>query len=119
MAWTIEFSEEAERDLDLVFDHLLSSYLKLGSNLASAVAASSDRIREIKSAADRLSQAPFQGTLRNELMPGLRNVTIDRAIYWFIPHEPAQKVSVIAIFFGGQDHVRHMMVRLLGNDPGQ
>jgi len=40
-------------------------------------------------------------------------LTIDRAIYWFDVDEAARKVRILAIFFGGQDHVRHMLVRLL------
>ena len=46
-------------------------------------------------------------------MPGLRHLTIDRAIYWFDVNEAEQRVRVLAIFFGGQDHVRHMLTRLL------
>jgi hypothetical protein len=40
-------------------------------------------------------------------------LTIDRAIYWFDVNEAEQRVRILAIFFGGQDHVRHMLTRLL------
>ena len=43
-------------------------------------------------------------------------MSIDRAIYWFDVDEAARKVRILAVFFGGQDHVRHMLVRLLGRD---
>jgi toxin ParE1/3/4 len=48
----------------------------------------------------------------------VRYLTIDRAIYGFDVDKAARKVRILAIFFGGQDHVRHMLVRLLGkSDP--
>jgi len=40
-------------------------------------------------------------------------LTLDGAIYWFITDEVALQVRVLAMFFGGQDHQRHMLVRLL------
>jgi plasmid stabilization system protein ParE len=46
-------------------------------------------------------------------MPNLRHVTIDQAIYWFLVDEDALIVRVLAIFFGGQDHIRRMLARLL------
>ena len=47
------------------------------------------------------------------LLPGLRHVTIERAIYWFDVPEAERTVRVLAVFFGGQDDVRHMLERLL------
>ena len=57
--------------------------------------------------------APFRGECHDDLLPGLRHLTIDRAIYWFDLNEAEQRVRVLAIFFGSQDHVRHMLTRLL------
>ena len=37
----------------------------------------------------------------------------DRAVLWFDLDEPSETVRILAIFFGRQDHVRHMLVRLL------
>ncbi|MGB8814013.1 MAG: hypothetical protein WCC57_12600 [Paracoccaceae bacterium] len=44
---------------------------------------------------------------------GLRHLTIARAIYWFDVNEAELRVRILAIFFGGQDHVRLMLTRLL------
>ena len=42
-----------------------------------------------------------------------RHLAIGRAIYWFDIDEEREMVRVLAVFFGGEDHVRHMLVRLL------
>jgi plasmid stabilization system protein ParE len=60
-----------------------------------------------------LGEKPHQGTLRPELLPGLRSVTKQRAIFYFIVDEPKRQVRVLAVFFGGQDHQRQMLRRLL------
>ena len=39
---------------------------------------------------------------------------IDRAVSWFDVDEALGKVRILAAFFGGQDHLRHMLFRLLG-----
>ena len=45
-------------------------------------------------------------------MPGLRTVTKDRAIFYFLVDE---EVRVLAVFFGGQAHQRAMLRRVLGD----
>ena len=53
---------------------------------------------------------------RNDLMPGLRRVTKDKAIFYFIVDEAKAHVNVFAIFYGGQDHQRRMLMRPLGGE---
>ena len=110
MRFRIEFSAEAERDLALNFDHLFESYCGFGTRVEAALDHCEDRIRQ---EADRLGAAPYRGERHDDLLPGLRHLTIYRAIYWFNVHEAEQRVRILAIFFGGQDHVRHMLTRLL------
>ena len=116
MALEIEFSAESERDFELIFDHLFESYLSFGESVEEALNHGTQRVLGIRKAADSLSLFPIRGTLRDDILPGVRYLTVDRAIYWFDVDETAQKVKILAIFFGGQDHVRHMLVRLLGRD---
>jgi toxin ParE1/3/4 len=59
---------------------------------------------------------PFQGTLREDLLAGLREVTKQNAIIYFISDAQSETVRVLAVFFGGQDHRRHMLLRLLGEE---
>ena len=113
MRFRIEFSAEAEHDFALIFDHLFESYRSFGTRVETALNHCEDRIREIRAGADQLCAAPYRGERHDDLLPGLRHLTIDRAIYWFDVNEAEQRVRILAIFFGGQDHISHMLTRLL------
>ena len=113
MAFRLEFSAETERDFGLIFDHLLRSYLDFGESLESALDHAGVRVLEIRADAERILTAPHRGERHDDILPGLRHLTIGRAIYWFDVDEAERTVHVLAVFFGGQDHVRHMMTRLL------
>ena len=113
MAWRTEFAADAERDFDLIFDHLFAAYRSFGEADAEAFDRAVRRLEGIRAAAIGIARAPFRGTLRQDVAPGLRHVTIDRAVFWFDLDEPAETVRILAILFGGQDHVRHMLARLL------
>ena len=115
MAYSLEFSAEAECDFGLIFDHLLDSYLNFGESMESAYERASERVLEIRTNADRILTAPNRGKRHDDILPGLRHLVIGRAIYWFEVDAGLRTVRILAIFFGGQDHVRHMMVRLLKN----
>ena len=113
MAFDLEFSVDAERDFGLIFDHLLRSYLGFGESLESALDRAEARIGEIRVSANRILTAPHRGERHDDLLPGLRHLAIGQAIYWFEVDDDREKVRVLAVFFGGQDHVRHMLARLL------
>ena len=113
MAFRLEFAAEAERDFGLIFDHLLRSYLDFGESLESALDRAESRIAETRVAAERILTTPHRGERHDDILPGLRHLAIGRVIYWFNVDEPRETVRVLAVFFGGQDHVRHMMARLL------
>ena len=112
MDFRLEFSAKAERDFGLIFDHLLRSYLGFGERLESALDHAGARVLEIRVAAERILTAPQRGERHDDILPGLRHVTIGRAIYWFDVEEARRTVRVLAVFFGGQNHVRRMMARL-------
>jgi len=113
MRFRIEFSAEAGRDFALIFDHLFESYRSLGECVEAALDHCEDRISEVRAGADRLGAAPFCGERHDYLLPSLQHLKIDRAIYWFEVNESEQRVRVLAIFFGCQSHIRHMLMRLL------
>ena len=115
MAFRLEFPVEAERDFGLIFDHLLNSYLGFGENLESALDHAETRIVEIRAGAERILTAPHRGEHHDDILPGVRHLAIGRAIYWFDVDEPLHTVRLLAVFFGGRDHVRHMMARLLAD----
>ncbi len=113
MRFAVEFSAAAEHDLELIFDHLVESYLGFGEGAEGAVDHAAQRVMAIRNTADRLARLPFCGTLRDDILPGVRFLAVDRAIYWFDVDEAARRVRVLAVFFGGQHHVRRMLLRLL------
>ena len=113
MAFRLEFSAGAERDFGLIFDHLLRSYLDFGESPESAFDRAESRLAEIRADAGRILAAPRRGERHEDILPGLRHLSIGRAVYWFDVDEARKTVRVLAVFFGGQDHVRRMMTRLL------
>jgi toxin ParE1/3/4 len=111
--YAVEFAVEAELDFELIFDFLAESYRSFGESTEDAITLAAKRVEAIRSKAARLGNTPHRGTLHPEIMPDLRHVTIDQAIYWFIVDEKARAVSVLAVFFGSQDHIHRMLARLL------
>lgn len=111
--WTIEFSAEAEHDFELIFEHLLQTYQDFGDDLDIALDRAEQRLLTIQSSSRDLAKTPFQGTLRSDILEGLRFVRHNKAIFWFVVNEDHQVIRILAVFFGGQDHLRHMLTRLL------
>lgn len=112
--WTVAFAAAAVDDLGLIEAHLAEAYRGFGESPTEAATHAVARIEAILATAERLATAPFRGQARDDLLPGLRHLSLDGAIYWFIADEMPLQVRVLAIFFGRQDHQRHMLVRLLG-----
>lgn len=114
----VEFAEAALLDLELILDHLVETYRAFGESPAEAVEHAARRIRAIVANADRLARAPHRGAMHDELGPGIRHLTLDRAVYYFRLEDVRRgsAVRVLAVFFGGQDHQRRMRLRLLRRD---
>ena len=111
--WNVEFSEDAEHDFELIFDHLVESYLGFGEDVAYAFEHAVERLRGIRSSTHKLGLAPKQGTLRDDIASGIRFVRLEKAVFWFDLDEQRQAVRVLAVFFGAQDHIKHMLTRAL------
>lgn len=111
--WKIEYAQEAERDFELILDHLILSYEELGDDRQTAFERAADRILGIESAVQNLSKTPYIGTLRPDIRPGVRFVRQDKVVIWFLPEQDRKRIVVLALFFGAQDHIRHMLTRLL------
>lgn len=81
--------------------------------METAIERAGRRILSIEDEILSLVKTPHQGTLRPEFMDGLRNVTKNKAVFYFVVDEAQETVRLLAAFFGGQDHQRHMLSRLL------
>ena len=110
----IEFAPEARDDLRALFRHLYETHSTFGRSVREARDLARARARQVEANAQRLALAPGMGTRHDDLMQGLRHVTLDRAIYWFTVDEALQRVRVLAVWHGGQDHLARMMRRLTG-----
>lgn len=111
--WSLEYSIEAERDFELIFDYLFAVYSDLGEHPDEALEHAAGRIRELRLSIGRLAETPHIGTLRSDIYPGIRFLRRDKKVVWFLPVVDRQMIVIAAIFFGAQDHIRHMMRRLL------
>ncbi|MBP2550260.1 plasmid stabilization system protein ParE [Neorhizobium galegae] len=112
MVYRIKLAAGVGSDFDRIFDHLLGAYLGMGDSVGEAYERAAARVTAISEDLENLAHHPYQGTLHNDLQPDLRHVTKDRAIFYFQIDEENSTVNVLAIFFGGQDHRRHMLKRL-------
>jgi len=110
---TVRRSEAADHDLAQIFEHLVDAYAALGEAPAEALERAAARVRGIEDDMERLADAPHQGTLCPDVAPDLRRVTKRGAVFYFVTDLAAQRLDVIAVFFGGQDHLRRMLARLL------
>ncbi|WP_299616115.1 type II toxin-antitoxin system RelE/ParE family toxin [uncultured Tateyamaria sp.] len=107
-------SSACEADIEAIFDHLFQSYCDLGDPVEDALNRAAVRVRGIEDTLAGLGEVPFQGTLMPHILDGLRHVTKDNAVFYFIADEARAELRVLAVFFGGQDHKRHILRRILG-----
>ncbi|WP_300043026.1 type II toxin-antitoxin system RelE/ParE family toxin [uncultured Paracoccus sp.] len=109
MVFDVRRSADCGADLEAIFDHLVASYQALGDPIADALDRAEKRLLGIEDDIDTLAALPFQGTLVPHILDGLRHVTKDRAVLYFRVDETARQIFVLGVFFGGQDHQRHIL----------
>ena len=114
--WKIEIAEDVLSDLALIHDHLVESYVGFGESAEDAMSRAHERLMQIRARFNDLARLPFRGTLREEFGPGVRSLTMDRSVLWFEVIEATRTVRILAVFFGSQDHIRHMYGRLLSRN---
>lgn len=112
----VEFAVEAERDFALIFEHLVDSYMAFGESRREALDRAEIRLIGILDDATRIATAPQRGSRHDDMMPGLRQLTLGSATFWFTVDGQQQLVHVLAVFFGAQDQHRRMLIRLLGHE---
>ena len=113
MPYRVERALGVDRDLDLIFDHLAGAYVDFGETRLEALTHAAVRIERIQGQMGALARQPHQGTLRPDLGAQVRSVTKTRAVFYFEIDEVRAVVRILAVFFGGQDHIRQMLTRLL------
>ena len=111
--WNVEFSADAEHDFELIFDHLVGSYIGFGEDIEDALEHAAERLLSIRGLSNKLGHTPQLGTVRDDIADGVRFVRLDKTVFWFDLDEQRQVVRILAVFFGAQDHIRHMLTRAL------
>lgn len=100
------------RDLDLIEEHLVRSYVEFGDDPGSAVERAAERIEGALGFLRTFEQQPHRGTELPEIRPGLRSVTSRSFVVYFEVDGAAREVRILAVFFGGIDHRRQILDRL-------
>ncbi len=113
MAHRLLLAADAERDLLGIADFLVEAHVAFGLSEDEALDKAEARVLAIRHDLDRLCTTPHRGTRHEDILPGLRHVTLDRAIIWFDVDDEAKTVRVLAVFWDGADHQRRMLKRLL------
>lgn len=117
MAYEVEVSGQAGLDFADIFAFLHESFRALGDDDETAFDRAESRIRGIADAMLGLGAVLHQGTRRPDLGEGIRNVTKDRAIFYFEVRDDRRTLRVLAVFFGGQDHLAVMLDRMTRAAP--
>jgi plasmid stabilization system protein ParE len=113
--WKIEFDAKALRDLDSIYDHLVRSYVGFGETVREAFAHADRRFARLDRTLAGLMAAPFRGERHDDIVTGLRHLTRDRFILLFKVDEDAEVIRILGVFFGGEDHQRQMLARLIAD----
>lgn len=98
MALEILRARGCERDLAVIFDQLVDGYRALGDTTAEALARAAARVRAIEAAMTGLGRIAFLARRRDDVVPGLRQIVAERALYSFVVDEAADEIRVLAVF---------------------
>jgi plasmid stabilization system protein ParE len=112
MAFKVVRSTQFDDDLDHIHEHLIGSYAGLGDTFVDAFDRATRRLDTLEADLDAIARSPYQGTLTPQIAQGLRHVTKNMAVFYFDIDEDSGSVVFLAVFFGGQDHHRHMSRRM-------
>jgi len=103
MTWTVDYTEDARRDLQSIYDYIADVLL-----VPETAAKQVDRIMD---AADSLDHMPLQFRLYDHepwRSKGLRVMPVDRYLVFYLPIEARNTVAIIRIMYGGRDIEKHL-----------
>ena len=103
MTWNVEYTDDAEQDLQGIYDYISDTLLE--------PVTAAKQANRIMDAVDSLGQMPLRYRLYdNELWraKGLRVLPVDNYLVFYLPDEPKSIVSIIRIMYGGRDIEKHL-----------
>lgn len=94
----VSFSRRAERRLTELYDYIANN----GSPVAGI-----NYIRRIRSACLALVDFPERGQRRDDILPGLRTITMERRVT-IVYRVLRTRVEIVTIAYGGRNFVREL-----------
>jgi toxin ParE1/3/4 len=96
MIYSVNFAPEAEDQLAQIYRYIADhSSVDTAARYTEAIVAGCERLR----------QFPHRGAPREDLRPGLRLTHYKgRTVIAYAVEESAQRVTILGVFYGGQDH---------------
>lgn len=96
--WNVFYTEDAQQDLQGVFDYI--------KNILLEPAIATNQTNRIMDAVDSLSHMPFRHRLFDKEpwhSKGLRVLSIDNYLIFYLPIETQTAVAIIRIMYAGRD----------------
>ena len=103
MIWNVEYTADAEQDLQDIYDHI--------SLVLEVPVTAENQTNRIMDAVDSLDQMPLRFRLYEHepwRSKGLRVMVVDNYLVFYLPEESSGTVRIIRIMFGGRDIPRHL-----------
>lgn len=113
MALEILRARGCARDLAVILDQLVDGYRALGDTTAEALARAAARVRAIEAAMAGLGRTAFLARRRDDVVPGLRQIVAERAVYSFVVDEAAGEIRVLAILLAAGPAAPDLRTQLL------
>jgi toxin ParE1/3/4 len=103
MIWNVEYTEDAKQDLQNIYDHI--------SDVLQVPVTAAKQSNRIMDAVDKLDHMPLRFRLYEHepwRSKGLRVMSVDNYLVFYLPDEPKGIVWIIRIMYGGRDIPRHL-----------
>lgn len=98
MKWKVKYSAEAKQDLEGIYDYI--------SSVLSEPQIAKGQVERILSSVKKLDSMPQRYRLcdyEKWSKKGVRFLTVDNYIVFYLPDETEKSVTVIRIMYGGRD----------------
>lgn len=105
MIWKVNYTEDAEQDLQSIFDYI--------SDVLLEPVTAANQTNRIMDAADSLDHMPLRYRLYDKepwQSRGLRVMPVDNYLVFYLPDETKKIVAIIRIMYGGRDIDKHLNV---------
>lgn len=109
MSQPVSFSPEAQEQLTALYRYIAHE---------NSAAVARKFVGEIVAFCQKLAEVPLQGRTRDDLRPGLRTVGFRRRAL-IVFHADGGAVTVLNVFYGGQDYEAHFAPSVSPPDDGK